>query len=97
MRWEDMALWERKQTLVLNRLRIINQVMGCRYDESPDNPCTFGWRGGAYVVEWLGREVARMPIYDLEAAETAYQRLDAIADALWMARREGMLSTVNVM
>lgn len=97
MRWEDMALWERKQTLVLNRLRVINQVMGCRYDESPDNPCTFGWRGGAYFVEWYGREVARMPIYDLEAAETAFQRLDAIADALWMARREGMLKAVKVM
>lgn len=97
MRWEDMALWERKQTLVLNRLRVINQVMGCRYDESPDNPCTFSWRGGAYVVEWLGREVARLPIYDLEAAETAFQRLDAIADALWMARREGMLKAVKVM
>lgn len=94
MRWEDMALWERKQTLVLNRLRIINQVMGCRYDEGKANPCTFCWRGGAYVVEWLGREVARMPIYDLEAAETAYQRLDAIAVALWMARREGMLNVV---
>lgn len=94
MCYEDMAEWNRKHDLLLNRCAIINQIHGCAYDWCSGNPCTVSYRRGWYTCYYFGRELVAWGVYDLDSARAAYGRLDALADALWLVSAAGVLRRV---
>lgn len=73
--------WCKVHELVINRCKVINDV-------TEDHASVSG-RRGRYRLELFGRKVAEWRVYDLRSVEDAYQRADAIYNALWDARREG--------
>ncbi len=86
-----MCRWSRTHDKLLNRIAIVNQIHGCRYDYSVGNPCTVRYARGAYVCEYGGAELCAWGVYDLSSLDAAYAKVDALADALWLVRRAGFL------
>lgn len=95
MTFEQMGIWTKTHDLVRNRMRVLNQILGCRYDESPENPARLEYRHGTYRVRFCGRIVAEWRVYDLQSVQTAFERLDAMSDAFWQARRAGVVGVLS--
>lgn len=86
-----MSRWTSKHDLLMNRVGIINEIHGCAHHTGLGNPCRVWWDSGGYVCEYLGSELCRWRLYDLDGLSAAYGRVDALADALWRIRRGGCL------
>lgn len=91
MKIEQMNMWIDKHDLLLNRIAIVNQIHGCNYDYSFWNPCTVKYLRGWYVCDYLGTRLCEWCVYDFPSLERAYDRVDSLADALWLIRRAGYL------
>lgn len=91
MTYEDMDYYTRVFNLIFNRVGIINQILGCRYDFDASNPCVVRHVGHEWRVDYYGSCVASWHIWDLPGIESAFARVDALDDALWITRRVGML------
>lgn len=86
-----MCKWTALHRIVCNRVDIINQLHGCRYDNGILNPCKLRWHKGRYVVRYCGRELCAYGLYDLEGVRTAHDVTCALADVCWMGRRQGWI------
>lgn len=87
----DMNRWTEKHDLILNRIAIINQIHGCRYDYEATNACVVSRDGVWYYCSYFGCELCRWRRYDLDGVSSVFDKLDAMADVLWRVRRAGML------
>lgn len=94
MGYEEMSLWAKVFDLLKNRLGVCNQILGCRYHHSPDNPVRLVCHSGVYVVSFCGDEMVRFRAWDLEALTGACELLDHWQDCMWQLARSGRL--VNV-
>lgn len=94
MTYHDVDLWVRVQDLITNRVSIVNQCLGARYDGVSDNPCVIRYCEGCYLIEIYGCEFVRWQIYDQCSIDAALSRIDAFSDGLWLAMRSGKLSIV---
>lgn len=83
--------WVKKHDILLNRIAIINEIHGCKYDYSPANPCTVTYRLGCYTCTYAGDVLCAWDAYDLVSLDAAFARVDALSDALWLVRRAGYL------
>lgn len=87
----DALRWTKLHDLIINRLGVANQILGCRYDFSSDNPCVLRTSRGWYVCEVNGMELCSWRRYDESTTRRALARVDALAGLLWSARRAGGL------
>lgn len=83
--------WLKRHDILLNRIAIINEIHGCRYDYSPANPCTVSYRLGHYTCTYAGDTLCSWLAYDLPSLDDAFACVDALCDALWLVRRAGFL------
>lgn len=91
LRYADVCRWTKVHNLIVNRISIINQIHGCRYDGLVTNPCKLKRRDGHYVVDYCGEEMARWLLYDVDTVESAFRVVDRLSRALWLGRRAGVL------
>lgn len=96
MDFYEMARWSKKYDLVLNRVSIANQLFGCRYDFSNDNPMTISKEHGSYSVSYLDAEVANFRRNDLDSVDAALHVLDQWSRCLWLLSRSGRLRRESV-
>lgn len=94
MTYEEVDLWVRSQDLIYNRVSIINQCLGARYDTALDNPCVVRHVGSCYIAYLFDCEFARWKIYDQVSTDGALARLEAYSDGLWYTLRSGKLAVV---
>lgn len=90
--YEDVSRWTDKIDLIINRVSILNQILGMRYDGLTTNPCQFSYVRGRYVLSICGESYAHVMLYDVASADAAIVMLDALADGLWLLRRSGRLT-----
>ena len=100
MDYENVCSWTNTFDLITNRISIINQTLGARYDAAMDNPCVLVSKRGNYQVNVCGVCFASFSSYDLLETYDALQRLDALSDGLWYLMRSPeytnyQLTTVN--
>lgn len=87
--YKDMALVQLVDT-VINRVGIINQILGCKYDHQMGNPCEVYLRRGRLTVKVCGGELATSGIYDGEGLIAVLYVLDSFKGGLWLMRSGGM-------
>lgn len=80
------ALWVRLDSLVRNRVKVINAVTEDRAE--------YRTRGGVCSVLFLGRELCEYRAYDLEQTRRAVDCLESVYKVLWDCRREGLATFV---
>lgn len=86
---EQADMWARLTDLIANRVSIVNQLLGARFDGAKDNPLFVEYDHGRYVCKLCGEVYATWGVYDLCSTQAAYDRVDALADGLWLIGRFG--------
>lgn len=89
--YQQIYAFGKAHKLVVNRVSIINQLHGCRYDNGILNPCKLKWQRGRYVVTYCGRELCAYRLYDGTSADMAVSVVTALADMCWLGRRQGWI------
>lgn len=83
MTYEDVSRYTDLHDLIVNRVSLCNQLLGCKYDNSLDNPVLLRHAKGSYSVTIKGAMFATWHVYDLQQVEVAYNRLDGLYNGLW--------------
>lgn len=86
-----MSYWVRLYDVVVNRIGIINQILGMRYLHGADNPCRLVLRRGVYSCEVCGCVFARFRMYDIDETQDAIDSLSVFESGLWLLSRSGRL------
>ena len=87
MRYEDLSNFARISDLIVNRVSVVNQILGARFDGDMSNPArVVGIRGGRRVT-LCGEPFCEFRNYDLDSASDAFARVNALCDSLWLLRR----------
>ena len=89
---EQADLWARLTDLIANRISIANQLLGARFDGAKDNPLLVEYKHGRYTCILCGETYATWGVYDVESTQAAFDRVDALADGLWLIGRGGLKS-----
>lgn len=92
LHYEVIARWADLFDLLANRVAVCNQLLGCKYDHSPENPMVLCYRSGEYHVSFDGCDIVTFGLYDNYALSRAYDMVDAWQDCIWMLGRAGRLS-----
>lgn len=85
MTFDEVNAWVRRFDLILNRIKVINQLMGERV-------CKVSFRHGVYRVTLAGSLLATFGVYDLPSVDQAFIYVDAWSDAAWRASSAGLLT-----
>lgn len=89
MKYEQVFAWTNIYNLVVNRVKVLNHMLGGTYDGCVSNPVSLVMRRGRYSVMLWDKELATFRVYDLDSTQHAYERLDFAADVIWHIRRRG--------
>lgn len=92
MTYYDVDRWSRVYDLVVNRVSIINQTLGARYDGLDTNPVRIRYRRGVYSCYVCGAPYCSFHVYDLDSTQCAFDSLSCLADGLWYLMRSGRMS-----
>lgn len=92
MRFEDMTEYTKVFDLVCNKVSLINQVLGCRYDFDVRNPCRVLHVMGVWRVVLFGRVLAEWRPWDVSGVRSALSSAQVAFDVLWDARRVGIVA-----
>ena len=92
MVYGELAHWSNLFDLIANRTKIINQILGARYDYGATNACHIAYSHGRYTCEVCGARFAEFGLYDISSTEIAFERLDTFKDGIWLLNRSGRLS-----
>lgn len=90
---EDMRHYVRMYDLVVNRMAIINDIMG--YGSCVAAPCVVVDARVCHA-EFCGRLVCKWRRWDVQGVERALDILTAVSRALWDARRIGFVHDVEI-
>lgn len=90
--YEEVTAWTENHDLILNRVGIANQILGCRFDHAPENPLVVERRRGAYVCKVGGGLFSGWKLYDAKSSEEALAAIDAFKEGLWLLSRTGRLT-----
>lgn len=82
--------WLRLHDVIVNRVSIINQVLGARYDGCLDNPLLIRCKRGLYTVTLCGVDYVSWRAYDITSTDDALHILDGLKRGLWLIRRSGL-------
>lgn len=92
MTYDEVSRWAKLSDLINNRVKVINQVLGAHYVSNVLNPCRVTYARGSYSCEVCGHEYATWGVCDLDGIETAYDRIDSLADGVWLLVGSGRLA-----
>ena len=92
MNYADVSTYTDYHDLVINRMSLCNELLGCRYHSSLSNPLVLKYKYGKYKVLVSGSEIAEFRPYDLDGVPDAYQRLDGLYNGLWYLLRSHNLN-----
>lgn len=87
MTYEQADLWARMHDLIYNRVSVVNQLLGARYDGCRENPLQVVYEHGRYRCVLCGEDYASFGVYDLDTTQRALDRIDALQDGLWLLVR----------
>lgn len=76
--------------VILNRVSIINQILGCRYDYAWTNPLVVVSRKGRISVDISRTTFSAAKCNDVDGLRDMLDRLDTLRRALWLMARMGM-------
>lgn len=82
-----MVDWSRGFDLLANRIKICNQLLGCRYGHALDNPMRLVGRDGAYDLLYDGEVLVSFGVWDMDALHDAIVVADSWSDCLWRTAR----------
>lgn len=87
--YKDMTLVQLVDA-VINRVGVINQILGCKYDYQLGNPCEVCSRRGRITVSVCGGELATSSANDGEGLVALLYVLDSLKAGLWLMRSGGV-------
>ena len=90
--YRDVDEWTRWDELIVNRVSVSNQILGARYDGDMSNPVQVFTSRGERCVTLCGQDFVRWRLYDLDSVMRAFERVDSLADSLWLLRRGKAIS-----
>lgn len=76
--------------VVTNRVSVINQILGCKYDFQIDNPLLISSRRGRVSVTVYGAEFASSRMSDSDGLKAMLYVLDSLKAGLWLLSRGGV-------
>lgn len=79
--------------VILNRVSIINQILGCKYDFAWDNPLCVVSRKGHVTIEISHATFSAERCSDANGLRRMLENLDVLKSALWLMARGGMKIT----
>lgn len=82
--------WLELHNVVVNRISIVNQILGARYDGCMENPLLLTCNRGDYVLRVCGVEYVSWHAYDLASTRDAYGVVESLKRGLWLLRRSGL-------
>ena len=89
--YADMVEWSRLLDLLTNRVGMCNQLMGCRYAHSPENPLVMKRCKRRYEISFNGEYLGGFGVWDLDGLRAVCDSIGAWSDCLWNLSRSGML------
>ena len=90
--YSDLVIWSKDYDLVLNRVKVVNQLHGCSYADSPSNPCRVLYDHGEYSVLYRGSRLCSFGVYDVVGVSSALSVVDSFADTVWSFSCAGLLA-----
>lgn len=84
----------REVRVIQNRVSVINQTHGCRYDFASGNPCRIDVHGGLSQVWYLDKLVCEYRVSKPDTVFAASQVMDAVSMAVRLIKHAGMLATL---
>lgn len=76
--------------VISNRVSVINQILGCRYDFAWSNPVTVVARRGRLKVKIFGVTFKTARLCDSDQLDDVVVALDLLKSALWLMSRGGV-------
>lgn len=89
--YDQVSSWTDCHDLIVNRVAIMNQILGCRYDHSPDNPFVLERRRKGYVCKVCDAAYESWDLYNAIEAERALCSIESLKEGLWLLNRSGRL------
>lgn len=89
----DMVDWSRLSDLVSNRVGMVNQLLGCHYAHSLDNPMVVRRVEKSYEILFKENCIAAYGVWDLDGIRAAYEVVNRWSDCVWHLARDGRLQT----
>ena len=91
--YADVCAWSRDYEVIVNRVSIINQTLGCRYDGLLDSPCRLVLKRGTgrYVCYLCDAPYCEFGVWDVESTCRARDCIDKLADGIWYMMRSGRM------
>lgn len=77
--------------VVYNRVKVANQVIGCRYAFNCGNPVVLSRVDGRECVMLCGCEYCVWHRWDVLELRAALERMDALYDCIWYMCRSGRM------
>lgn len=90
--FNQLSYWVRRIDVLTNRVLLISQLCGVRYDGAPGSVCQLSYRRGHYVVTICGEPYQEFEIYDFDRLEEVIAAVDALFEGLWLMNRVGMIN-----
>lgn len=84
MDYATMNEFVRIVRLIENRVKVINQLLGCAVVGAIDNHMRMHVRRGHYRVDLCGCEVGEFRSYDNVGASNLLTKLDGMQECLWL-------------
>lgn len=78
--------------LLQNRIKIINQMLGCRLVGSSDSHMRITLRRGVYRIDLCGEEYATIKAYDVEGASKVLDMIEGLNEGLWLTLRSNVIN-----
>lgn len=92
MEYADMCEFTRILRLIENRIKVINQLLGCRVVGAIDNHMRMSLRRGRYQIDLCGCSVGEFRSYDNPTASRVLDKLDGMQEFLWLTTSFKVLS-----
>lgn len=89
MEYEQMFAWSKTYNLIVNKVKLINHMLGGTYDGCSTNPCRLKMRRGRYRVLLGDAEYVSFRVYDVSSADAACECMASLVKGLWLVRRGG--------
>ena len=87
---DEMSACSRALSIVRNRCKVINHMLGYG-DGLSKSPCKCGMDWGRYVVTYCDAVICEFSQYEIADIEKAINKLDGVCDGLWYGLGGGVV------